>query len=234
MVNEQIVEYIRKTKEKRLSDEEIKGNLLSVGWQKEDVDAALAVLNLPDIPLPTSFQTGIGNEKPQVKETVVPQGGMWDAFEHIIMFVSLYTLATSITILLNYYVDLWFPSFKADIYGYSSYAQFSGITDTIVIGCLSAIIVSLPIFAYLFVRISSKTLKYPELRMMRSRKALIYLTLIITFIILFINVISLVYNFLHGNVTVNFVLHFLVYIGVSGLIFHYYLSQVQEDRKLYE
>lgn len=154
---------------------------------------------------------------------------MWDAFEHTIMFISLYVTAISLALLLHYFVDLKFPSFSSSGYNYTTESYFR---DTILRGYYSALIVASPIFTILFLQIRRKTILRPELRNLESRKKLIYITLVITFIIMIANLISIIYNFLGGNVTLNFALHFLTTTSISGIIFAYYLNEVKQDRKL--
>jgi predicted neutral ceramidase superfamily lipid hydrolase len=94
---------------------------------------------------------------------------------------------------------------------------------------MASLIVSFPLFAFFFLRITKRTIEDVSIRMLKSRKFLIYLTLVVTFIILIINVITLVYTFIGGNITVNFFLKFLITLIVSGMIFAYYLYEVRED-----
>ncbi len=155
---------------------------------------------------------------------------MWDVFEHILLFISLYVFATSFTLLLHTFVDRWVPPASG---AYNSYRAMSSYTGTLMRGYLAAIIVSYPLFAFLFLRVAKNTFANSELRKIKARKTMIYLTLIITFIISLINFISIVYNFLGGNVSFNFLLHFLTTFGVSSLIFLYYLGQVKGDRQVY-
>lgn len=153
---------------------------------------------------------------------------MWDAFEHVLLFISLYIFATAFALLLHFFVDRIFPSSIST----TSYLSGSSYYSTIIRGYLAAIIVSYPFFAFLFLRITKRTFELPDLRKIHARKTLIYITLIVTFIIGLINLISIVYNFLGGNINLNFLLHFFVTFIVSGIIFLYYLNQVRSDKLL--
>jgi hypothetical protein len=158
---------------------------------------------------------------------------MWDAFEHILLFISLYFYSTSVALLLHQFVDKYYP-------GESTYNVFYRNADTLddwqltyVRGLMAAIMVSFPLFAFFFYRITKRSLENPATRELSARKKLTYFTMIVAFIILICNVISIVYNFISGNTTTNFLLHFLVSVGVSGIIFAYYLHQIREDRKIH-
>ena len=236
MVNTQLVEYIKKKRAENIPEDKIVADLIQVGWSQADLQKAWGLVGNSDIPLPTppalasptlqsTFQWASGQSGKQ------EQGSMWDAFQHILMFISLYTLAISIILLLGYYIDRWFPAFSKSTYSYSSAFRSSYINTSSLFGYLSAIIVSLPIFAYLFIRISNRTATHPELRLLSSRLILIYITLFLTFIVCFSSLIAIVYTFLRGNITLNFVLHILVYLGICGAIFYYYVEQVKEDKR---
>jgi hypothetical protein len=152
---------------------------------------------------------------------------MWDAFEHIILFISLYVFATSLTLLFYLFIDKWVPSntsYRSYAYAYSYFS--TGLTRSY----LSSIIVSYPIFAFLFLRLNKKNLANPAIRLLRSRKFLIYFTLVVTFIITLVSVTAIVFSFLNGNVTANSALKFLITIIVSMTIFGYWSYQVKEDR----
>ncbi len=155
---------------------------------------------------------------------------MWDAFEHILMFISLYVLATAIVLILNFFIDKWFPGVNVQSYSYGN--SFNDFQVTLLRGYLASLIVSYPLFSFFFLSTTKRTMQNPALRNLKARKSLIYFTLVITFIIMLINVISLVFKLLSGDVTTNFVLHLIALSLVSGFIFVYYLFQVREDRKI--
>lgn len=152
---------------------------------------------------------------------------MWDAFQHILLFITLYTFATSLALILHYFVDLWLPPIMIDNSSYQATKYFQSM---FLRGYLSSLIVSYPIFSFLFLKITKKTIENSHMRSLKSRKFLIYFTLVVTFIIALANIISIVYNLFGGNVTFNFLLHFLITMIVSGAIFTYYIYQIKEDR----
>lgn len=223
MITEELVSYIKQARASKMPDETISINLLTSGWNKVDVEASMQQGDFLPVPKPPS---------PTYPKTEGTQGSsMWDAFEHILMFLSLYILATSIALTLYFYVDKWIPGASQTSYGYDLATSSYGLP--LLRGYLASLIVSYPFFAFLFLRVTKRTQKNPEMRHLKVRKQLIYFTLIVTFIIVMLNVISIIYGFLNGNVTVNFILHFIITIGISGIIFGYYLNQVKEDRKNY-
>lgn len=180
----------------------------------------------PQQPAPTP----VVPEQPWVSPLPAPvaaSSNMWDAFQHILLFITLYTSATSLALILHYFVDLWLPPIMINN---SSYQGMKYFQSMLLRGYLSSLIVSYPIFSFLFLKITKKTIENPHMRSLKSRKFLIYFTLVVTFIIALANIISIIYNLLGGNVTFNFLLHFLITMTISGAIFTYYIYQIKEDR----
>ncbi len=172
-------------------------------------------------------------DKPATSQLSDYTGSMWDTFEHVLLFISLGVLATNIALLLHHFVNIWIkvPTQLSDQYGLSYLEDV--FLNTFIRGFMAAIIVSYPVFSFLFLKITKRTLENPNNRSLKARKVLIYITLIITFLLVLANIITLVYNLLGGNINLNFVSHFLVTVTIAGIIFGYYLEQIKEDRKIY-
>lgn len=219
MGNTELITYIQTARSKQIPDEQIRMQLTQAGWPENLVQQAFGEPT-PDVPLPP---------KPPAHISHPASYNMWDAFEHILLFISLYVLATSIVLTLNLFIDKWYPAIT-DSYNYYSN---SDLQVTFLHGFMAALIVSFPLFAFFFIHITKKTLQTPSLRGLHARKTLIYITLVGTFLILLGQIISIVYGFLSGNVTINFLLHLVAIIAVAGTIFGYYLMQIKQDRKAY-
>lgn len=221
MASSEVVAYIAKLRTQKVPDTRILEKLLESGWDKNKAQALLdsSVDDLPPAPSPTFDM--------EVKKSVI-KGSMWDAFEHILLFIGLYVLSISITLTLLMFVDHWFTNID-DLSSYSD-VWSSQWQNSMLRGYISAMIVSYPVFSFFFYRVTKRTLSNPQLRSLKSRKFLIYFTLVVTFIIMLGYIINAIYSFLNGNITMNFVLRILTILGVSGSIFAYYLYQVREDR----
>lgn len=165
------------------------------------------------------------------------QLNMWDSLEHVLMFISMYVLGTTIGLFFHYYVDKFFPPING---GDSSYSIFSWIfafssgdsygTGGILPALSASIIVTFPLFAFLFLHTEKRAQQHSEIRHLRLRRGLIYNTLIVTFLFMLYKLISLVYGSLTGNFSPNFILHFLVTVGINALIFTYYLYSVKTEK----
>lgn len=210
MITKELEEYIKLAKSKNISETDIISNLGQQGWNQDEIKAYLEnSLIVPKPPIPNSTAS------------------MWDTFEHILLFITLYVLAVSIGLIIHFFID------KYTTNALLSNSYFIDSTNYLLRGYLASLIVSFPLFAFFFLRLTKKTRNFPVIRQLKSRKSLIYFTLVMTFLIVLFNIISLVYGFLSGNTTQNFILKFLTTVFISGMIFIYYLGQIKEDRKIY-
>lgn len=204
--------YIATAREKKHSDDKIKSTLIGAGWPEEDVVKALTRPEIdPDLPPPP----------PPPQQHI----GMWTGFLYILFFISLYVLATSIAGLFHDMIDKFIPDVKnAETYYMSDNAGM-------IRGAVAAVIVSYPIFTILALVLKKQLKKKPAVSNLRSRKLLIYITLIGTFLIMLGHVIFIIYSFLDGKLTSNAIGHLAVTFLIAGSIFGYFISEVKHDRK---
>jgi hypothetical protein len=212
--------YIDKAREKKLNDDQIKTNLITAGWQEQQIVEALS--RDADLPVPPPPPT-------------VAHLGMWTGFLYILFFIALYTLAAAIAGMLNLWIDKALPTIidNADGSSFDIFSMFGAdsYSPSVIRGYIAAIIVSFPIFAVLALILKRQLVSQPYVKNIRSRKLLIYVTLIGTFLILLGNIISTCYDFLSGTVTSNGLGHLTVTFLVVGAIFGYFIGEVKNDRK---
>ena len=213
--------YIEKAREKKLTDEQIKKQLLTAGWQEEQIAEALSQdADFPPPPPPPA----------------IAHVGMWTGFLYILFFISLYTLATAIGGVFNIWVDKAIPTVinnpDSSSFDFSSFFTDNFDTPSIIRGYIAAIIVSLPLFVSLSLVLKKQLVNQPGVKNLRSRKLLIYITLIVTFLILLGDVIATCYELISGTVTGNSFGHFGVTLLISGSIFGYFIGEVKNDRKI--
>ncbi|MBI3380290.1 hypothetical protein HY029_06070 [Candidatus Gottesmanbacteria bacterium] len=219
MVQEAITNYIKLAKLQKIPKKQIIASLLKVGWEEEEIKKGFTDEVQPAIPVPPNSNNNI---------TINLHNSMWDwdTFEHILMFISLYVLATSLGLMLHAFIDKWVLAVPPN----SVKDYFSLFLQTLIRAYLAALIVSYLLFAFFFLRITRKTIENPILRTLMPRKMLIYFTLVVTFLIFIYKIISTVYTILNGNITSNFILHLLVTLAISSIIFSYYIYQIKDDR----
>lgn len=219
MPNQGLVRYIEQTRSQNVPDDVIKAHLISAGWSENDILLALT-------PNPPPSQDKVLPPAPPPPIQPEPHFGMWVGFLYILFFISLYVVATAMGGLFNQWIDKLIPNPTNQL----SYGSLDSLNETMVRVYVSSLIVGYPIFAFLAVILHKQTQKQPQIKNLRSRKLLIYTTLVGTFIIMIGNIISTIFNFLGGSVTLNTLGHLGVTFLISGSIFFYFLHEVKTDK----
>lgn len=211
VIDQKAKDFIKSSRDLRIPDTQIIETLSKTGINRNEIED---YLNPQSIETPNKYFYS-------------SQSHLWDAFEHILLFISLLVMSTSLTMALHTFIDRWIPGMNGRDYDYDFISSWN---LTLLRIYISGLIVSIPFFFFLYNKITKQTGLHPELRLLKTRKSLIYTTLVITFIIVLSNLIILVFNLLNGNVSLNFVMHFLVTVLISGIVFAYYLDEVKDDR----
>lgn len=238
MEHKELIEFINKFRGMGKSNSEIESALLGAGWNLEDINAAFNTteMNPPSPPVdyqdktssvPT-YSTNSPDKNSDMDSKNMKRGNnLWDAFEHVIMFITMGISAVSIGLIMNYFIDNKILNTLAPYPNYYSYYD-----DDILGIQIAALIVTLPIFSFFFLRIEKRTKLYPQLRSMLVRKVLIYLTMIITSVVTIICLIGFVYRIINGDLSAESITDFFIIVGISLIIFIYFLLQTKEDRRL--
>ncbi len=243
----EIIEYVKQARKLKASNEDIKSMLLASGWPEEQVDAALTTnldMPLPPPPPPPTEAAPTPPASPGHPVSPAPvavvQSMSTRGFEYIIMFISLYISASAIGNLLHNFVNSVFADTSSSNNYYSSYSN----GDTLVSYASSALIVALPVFCWLFLRLKKAELADPTLKRDPSRRKAVHLTLVITFLIGIFKLIGYFFSLLNGdgersysifsifgflegsgiaaNSAVANLVHTLITFAIAGGIFLYY------------
>ncbi len=137
-----------------------------------------------------------------------------DVFLQLFNILTFYLVTIGFITLYIQYINVLFP----DTLNY----YFTGIADAVRIAS-AILLISVP--AYLFTEwlLAKDLLAEPQKRELRLRKWLVYFTLFISAITIIIDLITFVYNFLSGELTVRFFLKILVVLLIAGAVFGYYM-----------
>ena len=191
--------FILQAKQKNLTTDEIKSKLLAAGWSEDVISAALGDQLIAPPPPTKGSETDAPNPLTQREETV-----RLKMFEYSIMFLTLWVAALAM-----------FWLFNGLLFG-SDYSELKFP--------LTAIIVCLPVFLVLFLRVRKHEERDPELKHISGRLHLVQNSEGVAFVILLIHTIYVLYQFLSGT-TDNLAQQFLSWIGslvLFGGIFAYY------------
>jgi len=209
-VNGNLAEFTRRALERGIDRREISRALAEAGWPPADIDAALRTFAAVEFPLPVP--------RP------LRQVSAAEVFVYLVMFVSLATSATSLGGLFFEFIEQAFPD--------PLHVAYAGEADQIranVRWHLSALIVSFPIFLFVFHNIGRAVRREPSRRQSWPRKWLTYGTLFIVVVCVVADVTTLVYYALGGELTPRFVLKILTVAVIAGGIFLFFLVEMRRD-----
>ncbi len=144
-----------------------------------------------------------------------PRTSAADVFSYLLLFLMLYIAVFATLALLFNYVDA--------AYYYGGATVGSGLVGNSMITSISTLIVVWPVYV-LMAWLTGKWLNRDKSRRnLAIRKWLTYLTLFVSAVTLIIDLITLVYNFLSGGLTMSFGLKVLAVLLVAGAVFGYYI-----------
>lgn len=142
-----------------------------------------------------------------------------DVFLHLLSIGTLYYVAVNFITLIWQYINIYFPDQLQPEY-------FSGYAGTIRFAMASLIIVY-PVHCYVMRLLYRDYAAVPEKRELRVRKWLVHFTLFVTAIVIIGDSVTLVYNFLGGELTTRFLLKILTVFLTIGAIFVFYLRDLK-------
>ena len=144
-----------------------------------------------------------------------------DAFLHLLAVISLYISAGSLLGLLFQYINVIFPDPLNPYY----YASVAGSVRW----SMASLIIIFPVYLSVTGMLNRDYLKNPAKRELKIRKWLVNFTLFLGAVIIIGDLVTLVYNFLGGDLTARFVLKILTVLLVTGAVFGYYLWDLRKQ-----
>jgi hypothetical protein len=143
----------------------------------------------------------------------VPESGARNVFFYLLMFLNLYLSAIGAIMLTWGLADLWFTD---------PLQEFSDGSSSVRSG-IAMVVVAFPAFLYLARYVRQNIAPSDAIRKSLIRRILTYLTLFVVALTAIVDVITLIYNFLGGDLTGRFAVRALGILVVSGLVLLYYL-----------
>ncbi|MDD5041811.1 MAG: DUF5671 domain-containing protein [Candidatus Peribacteraceae bacterium] len=140
-----------------------------------------------------------------------------DFFLYLLTTVTLYVSVISGLMLLFQFINLGFPD-PLD------YAE--GVRGSIRWGA-AMLTILFPVFAFTTRFLHRDLVHFPEKAEYRIRKWLLYLTVFVAALVVIGDLITLLFNFLNGDLTIRFLLKILAVGLVTGLVFGYELWDVR-------
>jgi hypothetical protein len=207
---EEAREFVRRALAKGQSRDDIEKALLAAGWPPAQVKRALS--SYAESPF------GVPVPRPHT------QLSARQAFVYLLLFTVLLVVAVQLGSLLFQMIDIAFDD-RLD----SEYA-ITG-RQTAIRWAIASLIVAFPLFIFLSRSVGREIEQNPAMRLSGVRRWLTYIALFIASTILMGDLISLIFNFLEGDLSTRFVLKSFVVAMIAGGIFGYYfLSLNREER----
>lgn len=151
--------------------------------------------------------------------TTTPKATPRDVFLHLLSVATLYVSAISLIALFFQYVNHFIPDPLTFEYGYSDALRRS----------IATIIIVFPTYVVTAWYFHKESASNPERRDLKIRKWLVYLTLFISAITVIIDLVTLVYKFLGGELSPRFVLKVVAVLIVAAGVFWYYLWDLKRQ-----
>lgn len=162
-----------------------------------------------------------------IQQPIKPKTTPQDFFLHVMMIITLYASAISITTILFQIINLYIPDAAAKI----SYDFYSGDhTRQLIRSSVATLIVMFPAFLGVSWYLRGIYVLHPEKRMIWVRKWLLYFTLFVAALIMMVDIITLLKDFLEGEIRWRFILKVLSVLIVSGSIFTYFFWDIKKSK----
>ena len=145
-----------------------------------------------------------------------------DTFLHLLSIIALIAVAVSFGMAVFSYIDHYFPDLATDYY-WSRSSYESSIRQAMAI-----LIVVFPVFLWVSRFLKKDIKNYPEKRELKVRKWLLNLTIFVAALVIIGDLVTVINNFLRGELTMRFVLKAVTIFFISGSAFYYYLAQLRE------
>jgi hypothetical protein len=142
-----------------------------------------------------------------------------DVFLHLFVILALYWSAVSFIALVWQYINYFFPDPLTFRYGQANLFALRF--------AVSSLIIIFPLFIFSTRYLNKIYEKEKEARELKIRKWMIYLTLFIASLVIIVDLISIINNFLGGEIKIRFILKALSVLMVAGVIFGYYLDDIK-------
>ncbi len=205
-----VVEYVGELIDKGISKSEIKARLLAVGWSEEQIESAYGQALIQNgAPTPEDEKELVTGKKSSAMEIAI----------NLFSFVLLGVVATALGVLFYQIINKYFPDPLARNY-------YRGRFSTKAIHySISALLIGFPMY-YLSMRLWFRSFRKGEGKIETLlTKWLTYLVLLVASITIVGDLITALFTFLQGEISIRFVLKAVTILGIFGAIFWFYFLE---------
>ena len=201
-----IIDFIEHARSKGMDHATIRMLLLSAGWKEKDIARAMTEHGL-ELPIPTP---------PDI-------GGAREAFLHLVAFAALYTVVIAGVSLVFSLVNLTWPDVAVTQYA-TARIEFE---RSAVRWAIAALVVSCPVLIWLSSLLLSEMRGAPDRVRSPIRRWLTYLTLFLAALAIGVDLMTLIWSLLGGEMSLRFLLKFATVLLVAGAAFVYYFVSLR-------
>lgn len=144
-----------------------------------------------------------------------------DVFLHLLAIIALYASAAAFLVMIFQYINVLIPDLLTHGY-YQLQSYYGSIRWSI-----SSLIVIFPVYAWAGYYLNKIYSREPEKRNLRIRKWLLNFTVFAAALIIIGDLVTLIYNFLGGDITSRFVLKIAAVFFVAVSVFFYYFWELK-------
>jgi len=154
----------------------------------------------------------------------IKKTGPRDVFLHLLAIITLYFSAINFGVLLFQYINLWLPDPLNDFPFQLDAAR------QLIRWAVATLVIVFPVYLWISRFLNQEIKQIPEKKELRTRKWLLYFTLFTAAVVIIGDLVSLVYNFLQGELTLRFILKILVVLLIAVAVFAYYLWNLRREQ----
>lgn len=198
--------------------------LLSAGWRERDITEILCARDL-EMPIPRP-PAALAASRPRGRRVSVWPRRARDAFLHLLAFAALYTWVTTLILLLFTCIDFALPD-PAWRQSQPALVETLSITR----GQLAILIVSFPIFLILWHYLLREVSRDPEKARGAIRRWLGYLAISVGALTLAIDVMTLIFLLLEGQMTARLLLKVALLFTIAGSLVGYLALTLRSENR---
>ena len=147
--------------------------------------------------------------------------GPKDVFGQLLAIIGLYVSVIAFGALIFGLINLYFPDVLS--YDYGFYAKQSLRWP------LAILVIVFPLFVWWNSYLQKDLERNPEKKELKSRRWFLHFTLFAAAIVIIGDLVSLVFRFLNGDLTIQFVLKILAVFVIAATVFTYYLWNIKKS-----
>lgn len=149
------------------------------------------------------------------------KAGPKDVFGQLLAIIGLYVCVIAFGALIFALINLWFPDVLSYDYGYNAGLSLRWP--------LAILVIVFPLYLWWNSYLQKDLEQNPEKKELRSRKWFLHFTLFAAAIVIVGDLVSLVFRFLNGDLTIQFILKIVAVFIIAAAVFVYYLWNIRKS-----